>query len=376
MRRQASILRHRAAWPGRMMFGISGGRWRSLRLSSSPLRVLLLARRTKLPCWQPLAPASAFAVPWRLRHFLVTRGKHFLTDLGPTLFRPLTVICGRNEWNRRNERGDVEAVMGEPPSEQPDQNPLPAPHVPHSTVPTSTPASVPPLPASGSQEAPHAHDSDGTTLHTKLLGDLVVPGAAGRDAEPQALSHRAAIYASRARGDGTRRVYRSAWRGYAAWCQSLSREPLAGDPELLAMYATHRADAGVGGQHAARWPRRHPHSPPACRHRPRPAPSASDGGGRGHHPRHPPGSPGHTGGADVLRQLLVRRSKTDQHGQARRSNRRTICPKMHAKPRVALRCSIVAHQCPASGVSEKTVESVKSLYFAASSARAASTCFT
>jgi len=73
----------------------------------------------------------------------------------------------------------------------------------------------------------------------------VVPGAAGHEAELQALSHRAAVYASRARGDGTRRVYRSAWRGYVAWCQSLGREPLAGDPELLAMYVTHRADAGV-----------------------------------------------------------------------------------------------------------------------------------
>ena len=41
-----------------------------------------------------------------------------------------------------------------------------------------------PLPASGSQEAPHPHDSDGTTLPTDLLGDLlgdlVMPGAAGR----------------------------------------------------------------------------------------------------------------------------------------------------------------------------------------------------
>ena len=100
------------------------------------------------------------------------------------------------------------------------------------------------LPASGSHASPDVRDADGATLHTDLLGDLVVPGG-GREAKLQALSQRAAVYASRACGDGTRRVYRSAWRSYVARCQSLGREPLAGDPGLLAMYATHRADAGV-----------------------------------------------------------------------------------------------------------------------------------
>ena len=83
------------------------------------------------------------------------------------------------------------------------------------------------------------------TLHTDLLGDLQVPGAAGRGAELEALSVRAAIYATRARGDGTRRVYRSAWRGFETWCRALGCEPLSGDPDLLAMYATRRADDGV-----------------------------------------------------------------------------------------------------------------------------------
>ena len=86
---------------------------------------------------------------------------------------------------------------------------------------------------------------DGVHLHTDLLGALKLPGSARTGADIEALSARAAAYASRARGDGTRRVYRSAWRGYAAWCRSLDREPLGGDPDLLAMYATHRADAGV-----------------------------------------------------------------------------------------------------------------------------------
>ena len=88
------------------------------------------------------------------------------------------------------------------------------------------------------QEASHV-------LRTDLLGDLVVPGKVAGAAELQELTTRAAEYASHARGDGTRRVYRSAWRGFEAWCCSLGREPLSGDPQLLAMYATRRADQGV-----------------------------------------------------------------------------------------------------------------------------------
>ncbi len=88
-------------------------------------------------------------------------------------------------------------------------------------------------------------DSNGVVLHTDLLGDLQLPHGIGRGAELDALAARMAIYATRARGDGTRRVYRSAWRGYEAWCRSLGREPLGGDPDLLAMYATKRADDGV-----------------------------------------------------------------------------------------------------------------------------------
>ena len=90
-----------------------------------------------------------------------------------------------------------------------------------------------------------APDGSSLILHTDLLGDLTVPGAAARSAEVEALSARAAVYATRARGDGTRRVYRSAWRGYEAWCRSLGREPLSGDPDLIALYATRRADNDV-----------------------------------------------------------------------------------------------------------------------------------
>ena len=88
--------------------------------------------------------------------------------------------------------------------------------------------------------------SPGTvTLSTSLLGDLQVPGTPELAATLQALAARAAVYATRARGDGTRRTYRSAWRAYEAWCGGLNRPPLAGDPETIAMYAVHAADRGL-----------------------------------------------------------------------------------------------------------------------------------
>jgi hypothetical protein len=66
------------------------------------------------------------------------------------------------------------------------------------------PAVARPEPAIASPE------NDSLTLHTDLLGDLQVPGGARRSVELEALAARAAVYATRARGDGTRRAYRSA----------------------------------------------------------------------------------------------------------------------------------------------------------------------
>ena len=53
------------------------------------------------------------------------------------------------------------------------------------------------------------------------------------------------MYATRARGDGTRRAYRAAWGAFAAWCESLGREPLAADADSIAMYIVRRADDGL-----------------------------------------------------------------------------------------------------------------------------------
>ena len=82
------------------------------------------------------------------------------------------------------------------------------------------------------------------TLDTTLLGPLTIPAGAGREAELLELATRVTHYATRARGEGTRRAYRSAWQGFARWCQSLGREPLAGDVDTIAMYLVRRADDG------------------------------------------------------------------------------------------------------------------------------------
>src|SRR5215472_7754579 len=76
---------------------------------------------------------------------------------------------------------------------------------------------------------PPPRDATTLTLQTALFGPLAVPNGAARAAEIEELSRRAAVYATRARGEGTRRAYRAAWRSFAAWCHTLGREPLAGD---------------------------------------------------------------------------------------------------------------------------------------------------
>ena len=108
---------------------------------------------------------------------------------------------------------------------------------------TAPPQAVPsagPLPS----PAPSATPDGPLTLETDLLGPLTLPDGAARAAELAELSRRAALYATRARGDGTRRAYRSAWRSFETWCHSLGREPLAADPGTIAMYVVRCADQG------------------------------------------------------------------------------------------------------------------------------------
>ncbi|HME27905.1 MAG TPA: site-specific integrase [Acetobacteraceae bacterium] len=119
-----------------------------------------------------------------------------------------------------------EAVSPEPAAAGPGPLPRPADRAP------DRPADGPSVPAGS------------LVLQTSLFGPLTVPDGAGRAAELEELSRRAAVYATRARGDGTRRAYRSGWRQYEAWCHSLGREPLAADPDTIAMYVVRCADQG------------------------------------------------------------------------------------------------------------------------------------
>ena len=59
------------------------------------------------------------------------------------------------------------------------------------------------------------------------------------------LSDRAALYAASSSGPGTQAAYRSAWKAYSKWCADIGREPLSGDPGLLALYLTKRAEDGL-----------------------------------------------------------------------------------------------------------------------------------
>ena len=112
-------------------------------------------------------------------------------------------------------------------------------------APAQAPPETTPPEATGAIEASSPTATGSLTLETSLLGRLVVPNGAARAAELEALAARAAVYATRARGPGTRRTYRSAWTAYAAWCHSLGREPLDGNPDTIAMYLVRRADDGL-----------------------------------------------------------------------------------------------------------------------------------
>ncbi len=105
----------------------------------------------------------------------------------------------------------------------------------------------PPSPAPLSPALPQ--DTSGAGIEGMLV--QAGPGLdAGSTPGPAAvalrdLHARATGYATRARGPGTLRTYRSAWRTFEAWCAGLGRAPLSGDPGLLAMYAVHCADRGL-----------------------------------------------------------------------------------------------------------------------------------
>ena len=129
----------------------------------------------------------------------------------------------------------------------PDSDPLIPPPTCDPALAWPETASRPGAPSEGPLLSPARSEApDGPlTLQTDLLGPLTLPDGAARAAELAELSRRAALYATRARGDGTRRAYRTAWRQYEIWCRSLDREPLAADPDTIAMHVVRLADAGL-----------------------------------------------------------------------------------------------------------------------------------
>jgi site-specific recombinase XerD len=109
----------------------------------------------------------------------------------------------------------------------PDPNPppTPLPALPDPSEPAF--ALDPPAPPIATASPLASADPAGTANELTLLGD------------------RAAHYATRARGAGTLRAYRSAWAGYETWCRTLGRTPLDGDPDTVALYIVRRADDGL-----------------------------------------------------------------------------------------------------------------------------------
>jgi len=63
-----------------------------------------------------------------------------------------------------------------------------------------------------------------------------------RAAEIRELAGQAAAWATRARGAGTLRAYRSAWTQYTAWCERLGFAPLTGEAEIIGLYLVKAAE--------------------------------------------------------------------------------------------------------------------------------------
>ena len=65
------------------------------------------------------------------------------------------------------------------------------------------------------------------------------PAVAAEIRSAMARAHR---YARSAKAEGTKRVYRSAWRQYAGWCSRLGFDPLSGDPDIVRLYIASAAE--------------------------------------------------------------------------------------------------------------------------------------
>jgi len=85
----------------------------------------------------------------------------------------------------------------------------------------------------------------GLVVSSGVFGELRLPEGTfdpRRADEIRELAAQAAVYATAARGEGTLRAYRSAWRLYEGWCGRLGFAALNGDPGIVGMYLTSAAE--------------------------------------------------------------------------------------------------------------------------------------
>lgn len=82
--------------------------------------------------------------------------------------------------------------------------------------------------------------ADVIVVETGLFGSLEVPG--DRAEAVRDIAARAAAFANRARAFNTIATYRSAWSAFTVWCRELGFLPLAGDPQVVALYLAKAAE--------------------------------------------------------------------------------------------------------------------------------------
>jgi len=109
-------------------------------------------------------------------------------------------------------------------------------------LPMTETAPIPPAPPQGNGPETGAPDA-AAALRPLGKGALFDPAAMSE--RLAGLAADAARYAEKASGDGTRRAYGAAWTAYAGWCRHHGLDPLAGNPGIVALYLTARAQDGL-----------------------------------------------------------------------------------------------------------------------------------
>jgi integrase len=94
----------------------------------------------------------------------------------------------------------------------------------------------------GHGPAAYAEFAATVEVATGLFGRLTVAADPAQADEIRELAAQAAAWATRARGEGTLRAYRSAWKHYTAWCDRLGFAPLTGDAEVIGLYLVKAAE--------------------------------------------------------------------------------------------------------------------------------------